>query len=690
MSKNWKNETENTEANAPDDDSAGLSRRDFFTQGAAAGIGVAVMGGAGTASAREARGGSWDYEVDVLVIGAGATGLAAAVRARDLGASVLVLDQNYDAGGKFGHSGGWISLGGGDHIQERDRLGLDPDDLGLTAPILPPEDLTDDPDKLFIDITDWSVLDDTAEPAYRYNDAEMHRAWANHTVEVRQFLSDNHVRWSRITGSNLGSGVSVARAPFAILRLGDTTDMEAGTVTLEDAGDAVGEISSPFNSSYWPPAPSATGAGAPGYVSGGFAAARPLEYSARKKGVQFMFNRHMDTLIREGDDGRVIGVTASYSPRFNPETSERLESWWQNGNIDTDQPVIRVRARRGVIIGTGGYMGNVEFRTMFNPRLREPSFQYSTALMGPRHADASGIIAGMKVGAALSGLYQGYNHGLGSPRLQTRVGTDSIWDATFPGHPAFLFTRAAGVNINPEWIIAVNQVGQRFYNESVLADEAIWDASYPPGQSGTRTPFTPLDWRNASVEHVRSSYNLSGIHAAALAMNEGSEGPHYLPGPVWAIFDQAAVDENGWEIRHPFVADPPDGNFFQADTLEELARMVVGNQHQNMHLRHLVETVARYNAAADAGEDEEFEKPVMHKIETAPFYAAIMPIAVNDSYGGLRINGNAQVVDLYGNTISGLYAGGEASGGGRQHGLGRALVQGYMAATHAVAQLVND
>jgi hypothetical protein len=327
---------------------------------------------------------------------------------------------------------------------------------------------------------------------------------------------------------------------------------------------------------------------------------------------------------------------------------------------------------------------------MFDPRLREPSFQYSTALMGEKHADASGIIAGMKVGAALAGLLQGHRHGLGSPRLQTKVATDSVWDATFPGHPAFLFTRAAGVIIDPDWIIAVNQVGKRFYNESVLKTEAIWDGNYPPGTSGTNKPFTPLDWRNASVEHVRGAYNLNGIHAAALAMNEGSKGPHYLPGPVWAIFDQAAVDENGWELRHPYIADPPDGNFFQADSLEELARMVIGNKWQHMHLKYLVETVAKYNASVDAGADEEFEKTALHKIETGPFYAAIMPIGVNDSYGGLRINGNAEVIDLYGNAIQGLYAGGEASGGGRQHGLGRALVHGYMAASHAVTLPVDD
>lgn len=105
-----------------------------------------------------------------------------------------------------------------------------------------------------------------------------------------------------------------------------------------------------------------------------------------------MMHRHMDSLIRDGDAGRVIGVAASYSPRFNPETGERLEGFWSNGNIDTDKPVVRVRARKGVIIGTGGYWGNVEFRTMFNPRTREPSFQYMTAIMGEKHMMPAGLL----------------------------------------------------------------------------------------------------------------------------------------------------------------------------------------------------------------------------------------------------------------------------------------------------------
>ena len=89
---------------------------------------------------------------------------------------------------------------------------------------------------------------------------------------------------------------------------------------------------------------------------------------------------------------------------------------------------------------------------------------------------------------------------------------------------------------------------------------------------------------------------------------------------------------------------------------------------------------------ANKGRDEDFEKPVMHRIETPPFYAAWVPITIGDSYGGLRINGKAQVIDVWGEVIPGLYAGGEASGGGQQHGLGRASVHGYIAGTNAARE----
>jgi hypothetical protein len=169
-------------------------------------------------------------------------------------------------------------------------------------------------------------------------------------------------------------------------------------------------------------------------------------------------------------------------------------------------------------------------------------------------------------------------------------------------------------------------------------------------------------------------------------MNEGSRAPDYASGPVWAIFDAAAVTRTAWKVRYPYIADPPDGYFHKAESLKELAAKVTAHPHQKMPLKYLEQTVARYNALADKGTDEDFEKPVLHRIATPPFYAASAGIRVLDSYGGLRINGKAQVLDTQGRVIQGLYAGGEASGGGWQHGIGRASVHGYSAGTNAAQE----
>ena len=85
-------------------ESSSVSRRDFIKQGMAAGVGAAALGGcAATPSAEgtSADGIKWDYEADVVVIGSGASGLPCAIRARDAGLSVLVIDQNFDVGGKM-------------------------------------------------------------------------------------------------------------------------------------------------------------------------------------------------------------------------------------------------------------------------------------------------------------------------------------------------------------------------------------------------------------------------------------------------------------------------------------------------------------------------------------------------------------------------------------------------------------
>ena len=216
---------------------------------------------------------------------------------------------------------------------------------------------------------------------------------------------------------------------------------------------------------------------------------------------------------------------------------------------------------------------------------------------------------------------------------------------------------------------------------------AIPAAAFPGGiERGMKdwTEHVPGDWRNARIEWIREMYNRPNNIDAALAINEGSQPPDYHPGPIWAIFDRAAVERAGWNIDFPYTAD--NGYFFRADTLGELAGKVLDHPNARVQMPYLEETVARYNEFADRGVDEDFEKPVMHRIDTPPFYAAAITPYWHDTLGALRINGRAQVTDMQGQVIPSLYAGGEASGGGRQHGLGRAIVHGYIAGTNAVEE----
>src|SRR5215217_7456187 len=98
----------------------------------------------GTGAACADEGEHWDYEADVVIAGAGCAGLTAALRAIELESSVLVVDQNFDVGGRMLHSGAYVSLGGGDAIQKRDFNALgDPEGLISVPPLETQPELDD-------------------------------------------------------------------------------------------------------------------------------------------------------------------------------------------------------------------------------------------------------------------------------------------------------------------------------------------------------------------------------------------------------------------------------------------------------------------------------------------------------------------------------------------------------------------
>ncbi len=118
--------------------------------------------------------------------------------------------------------------------------------------------------------------------------------------------------------------------------------------------------------------------------------ARPLEASARKKGVRFLLNYKMTSILREGANAtsRVLGITVQYNPHVMPGSSMPLKSFRAEGNIDSTQPTMSLRARKAVIVATGGSTSHVEFRRMFDPRLT-PRYRWAANLTATRMPAAS-------------------------------------------------------------------------------------------------------------------------------------------------------------------------------------------------------------------------------------------------------------------------------------------------------------
>lgn len=201
--------------------------------------------------------------------------------------------------------------------------------------------------------------------------------------------------------------------------------------------------------------------------------------------------------------------------------------------------------------------------------------------------------------------------------------------------------------------------------------------------------------------------------AESVAENLGDIGTYYGKQPggiVWSILSQADVDRlvsEGSEIaigefvvyhkpmdRLPIELDAhlESGLVKKADTLEELADMMDVPQDV------FVETMRSYNEACEKGYDDAFmKKPqYLRAVDKAPFYAIPLTTGTMGSAGGIKINGNMQVVDVDGNAIEGLYAVGLDATGlyGDSYNMeipgcanGFAHTSGRIAARHAIANM---
>jgi len=532
-----------------DPERSSISRRDFVRAGAKAGLGTAAVAGLAGCDAGDA----WDMTADVVIAGAGTSGLSAAIEALDEGASVIIVEENYDCGGHGIVSGGRVNLGGGTSRQRRHGI-------------------EDSADEVF---EYWVRPDDLQS---RYTDRDLTRVYADLSAETFEWMIENGVDFQdEAIGPDFRNGRTVQWPVYEELITSHPTRLGSGLV-------------------------------------------RALEKSARAKGAEILLLHRMTDLAQDRDSRRVIGLV-----------------------VENEGRTLRIRARRGVILATGGHTSNVAFRRMFDPRLTE---EYQVAGEPYSQQNADGELAAMRLGAALWGTasqtMEAGNWISKTEHIGCRWGYSSLWWQ--PDSPIFDKVRASGLT-EVDWqnVILVKQTGVRFHDEEDDGHDFF----------------------------------------AACMSYSGDPTKKNGGGPIWAIFDADAVRRQRWDPTPPNV--DLDGYFFSADTLATLAGQI-RNPHQTLRMsgQTLQETVARYNSFVDSGVDTDFGKPTPRfKIQTPPFYAAWSTPILHDSLCGLRVDTRCRVIDVNEQPIEGLYAAGETMGGFPQHGLGRCSLFGRVAGRDA-------
>ena len=214
--------------------------------------------------------------------------------------------------------------------------------------------IEDSADLFFQDLTDWSAVEPNGSAPYRYNDREIMRAFADNSVATFEFLLAHGVKVIERGPDRQGGhevGLSVLRTQHCAIM--DWPRIQTGKPD-DPARQAI--------------------------TSSGNGLMQPLHAAAQKAGVEILLEHRMTAIHRESPhSGRITGIA-----------------------VNNNGKTLNIRARKAVIIGTGGSTGNVNFRRMFDPRLTE---EYcGLAGMPWSDQDASGEIAAMGIGASLWGL----------------------------------------------------------------------------------------------------------------------------------------------------------------------------------------------------------------------------------------------------------------------------------------------
>jgi succinate dehydrogenase/fumarate reductase flavoprotein subunit len=560
---------------------------------------------------------AWDTEVDVLIVGSGGGGMTAALAAKAAGLEPFVIEKAALFGGSTSMSGGgvWVP----------------------NAPVFKRLGENDDPAK---------ILDYLIAIAGERVDHKRLERYVEAAPQMMEFLEQQSPYlgdaffWSRgysdyhpdKGGNPLGRGLWAK--PIDRRKLGeDDPYLRAGKVRLPGLPRGMwmtGLDLHSINRIRW-------GVGGLGpyktlftlawrvvrhrlfgeqMVANGAALATRLRLALREKGIDISLQTPMKELIVE--DGRVVGVLA-----------------------ERDGKPFRIRARRGVLLATGGFENNPEMRPKYQPTVGK-----GWSVANP-DSQGDGIRAGEAAGAAIDLM------------------DDAWWYPVFQ-LPGRLFGSVAERQYPGQFV--VNGAGKRFVNEA--------------------TPYT--DFGHAQIEGHETgvSHIPAWMVLDSRAWKRNIICGHFPGWPMPKDWLESGMVKKADSFRELAgeIGVPPDA-------LEETAARYNGFARQGKD-----EDFHRGESPYDNWyADPSSPNPNLAEVSKGPFYAFQIFPGDLGTKGGVLTDENARALRPDGTVIEGLYACGNASASvmgndyaGPGATIGPAMTFGFVAARHIAGVDLSD
>ncbi|QEN13407.1 FAD-binding protein [Mycolicibacterium sp. ELW1] len=557
----------------------------------------------------------FDHSVDVLVIGSGAGGMTAALRADALGLDTLIVEKSPKFGGSSALSGGGIWVPG---APSQRKAGFCPDPDGVFTYLKT--------------ITDGLVSD------------ERLRAYVHNAPSMMEFL-ENSSDWLEFVwkpgyadyypelpgGSERGSTINVPE--IDLRKLGDEEVNLLAPLALAPKG-------------IW-------------FAPKDLRLFYQVRQNWRGKAVLLKLIWRMFRARVFGD--RMAAIGQSLMARMRLALKEKDIPLWLSSPMtelitDVDENVVgaviqragkpvRVAARRGVVVASGGFDHDMAWRREYLPVL-EKDWSF-----GNPAATGDGIRAGEKVGAATDLL-------------------DEAW--WFPamcwpdGRLQFMLNE----RMMPAQFV-VNGAGKRFINEAA----PYMDFAH-----------AMIEGQQAGTQHIPCWLitDIASFHRYVVGGHLPIPKVPFAPVPTGRKIPQAWLDS---------------GIVKTANTFGELAAKI------GVPPGALQRTADRFNELARRGHDDDFNRgdsaydnyygdptlpnPNLAPLGAPPYLAFQIILGDLGTSGGLLTDEHARVLREDGTVIGGLYATGNASAAvmGRSYAgagatIGPAMTFGYVAAEH--------